>query len=182
MSTFDRLVPGAWNFDPAHSEVGFTVRHAGISKVHGAFGQTDATLNVAEDIAHSTVEATIQTASVSTGNADRDAHVRGEDFFDVEQFPVMTFTSTSFDLVDGQGTVTGDLTIKGITKNVELEAEFNGVVVDAFGMTRAGFEAKTTISRKEFGLTWNAAIEAGGVLVSDKVVINLDVAFTAPQA
>ncbi|MDO5619727.1 YceI family protein [Kocuria sp.] len=182
MSTFERLVPGTWSFDPAHSEVGFTVRHAGISKVHGTFEQAEATLDVAEQIADSTISATIQTGSVNTGNADRDAHVRGEDFFDVEKFPTMTFTSTSFDLADGEGTITGELTIKGITKTVELDTEFNGVVVDAFGMTRAGFEAKTTISRKEFGLTWNAAIEAGGVLVSDKVVINLDAAFVAPQA
>lgn len=182
MTTFERLVPGTWNFDPAHSEIGFTVRHAGISKVHGTFEQAEATLTVAEQISESVMEATIQTASVNTGNADRDGHVRGEDFFDVEKFPAMTFTSTGFDLGEGEGTITGELTIKGVTKTVELDTEFNGVVVDAFGMTRAGFEAKTTISRKEFGLTWNAAIEAGGVLVSDKVVINLDAAFIAPQA
>lgn len=182
MTTFDRLVPGAWNLDPAHSKVGFTVRHAGISKVHGTFEQSEAVLNVAEQVTESTIEATIQTASVTTGNADRDAHVRSEDFFDVEKFPTMTFTSTGFDLGEGEGTITGELTIKGVTKTVELETEFNGVVVDAFGMTRAGFEAQTTISRKEFGLTWNAAIEAGGVLVSDKVVITLDAAFVAPQA
>lgn len=181
MTTFERLVPGPWNFDPAHSEIGFTVRHAGISKVHGTFAEADASLEIAEGITGSAVKATIQTGSVNTGNADRDAHVRGEDFFDVEKFPTMTFVSNSFDLADGQGTITGELTIKGVTKTVELDTEFNGVVVDAFGATRAGFEAKTTISRKEFGLTWNAAIEAGGVLVSDKVTITLDVAFTAPN-
>lgn len=182
MSTLDRLVPGTWSFDPAHSEVGFTVRHAGISKVHGTFNEATASLNVGEQIEGSTIEATIHTGSVDTGNPDRDAHVRGEDFFDVEKFPTMTFTSTGFDLAGGEGTITGELSIKGVTKTVELAAEFNGVVVDAFGMTRAGFEATTTISRKEFGLTWNAAIEAGGVLVSDKVVINLDAAFIAPEA
>lgn len=182
MSTLDRLVPGTWTFDPAHSEVGFTVRHAGISKVHGVFKDAEASLNVAEELENSVIEATIQTTSVDSGNADRDGHVRGEDFFDVEKYPTMIFKSTGFDLAGGEGTITGELTIKGVTKTVELETEFNGVVVDAFGVTRAGFEAKTTISRKEFGLTWNAAIEAGGVLVSDKVVINLDAAFTAPQA
>ncbi|KAA9392918.1 YceI family protein [Kocuria coralli] len=182
MSTLDRLVPGAWTFDPVHSEVGFTVRHAGISKVHGTFREVTASLNVGEQVEDSTIEATVQTASVDTANSDRDVHLRSEDFFNVEKFPTMTFTSSSVELAGGEGTITGELTLNGVTKVVELETEFNGVVVDAFGATRAGFEAKATISRKEFGLTWNAAIEAGGMLVSDKVVINLDVAFTAPEA
>jgi polyisoprenoid-binding protein YceI len=128
----------------------------------------------------STLSATAQMAAIDTKNPDRDGHVRGADFFNVEQYPTLTFTSTNVAIDGGQGTITGDLTIKDVTRTVELEAEFNGVVVDPFGVTRAGFSAETTISRKDFGITWNAALEAGGVLVSDKVVISLDVAFTAP--
>lgn len=182
MSTLDRLVPGKWTFDPAHSEVGFVVRHAGISKVRGSFHTVSADFVVGEQLEDSTLEAVIETTSVDTGDENRDGHLRSSDFFNVEQFPEMTFRATAFHLGGGEGTITGDLSINGVTKSVVLDTEFNGVVVDAFEATRAGFEATTTISRKEFGLTWNAAIEAGGVLVSDKVVINLDVAFTAPQA
>ena len=127
-------------------------------------------------------EVAIESASITTGNDQRDGHLRSADFFDVENKPEITFHSTSIQLGGGEGTITGELTINGVTRTVELDTEFNGVVVDAFETTRAGFEATTTISRKDFGLTWNAAIEAGGVLVSDKVVLNLDVAFTAPQA
>lgn len=181
MSTLDRLVPGTWTFDPAHSSVDFVVRHAGISKVRGTFHDVTADFVVAEQVEDSALDAVIKTASVDTGDENRDGHVRTGDFFDVEQHPEMTFHATQISLGGGEGTITGDLTIKGITKSVVFDTEFNGVVVDAFEATRAGFEATTTISRKEFGLTWNAAIEAGGVLVSDKVVINLDVAFTAPQ-
>lgn len=178
----ERLTPGSWTFDPAHSEVGFTVRHAGISKVRGTFGEVDAQLQVADPIENSTLTATIGMASIDTKNADRDAHVRSADFFAVEDHPTMTFTSTDVAFDGAEGTITGELTIKGITRTVELATEFNGVVVDAFGVTRAGFSAEATISRKDFDITWNAAIEAGGVLVSDKVVIHLDVAFTAPQS
>ena len=169
MSTLDRLTPGTWTFDPAHSEVGFVVRHAGISKVRGSFHDVTADFVVAEQVEDSSIDAVIKTASIDTGDESRDAHLRTADFFDVENKPEITFHSTSIQLGGGEGTITGELTI-------------NGVVVDAFETTRAGFEATTTISRKDFGLTWNAAIEAGGVLVSDKVVLNLDVAFTAPQA
>ena len=181
MSQINGLVPGSWTFDPAHSEVGFSVRHAGISKVRGTFGDVDAQLTVADPLEDSTLTATVQMASIDTKNADRDAHVRSADFFDVENHPTMTFRSTAVAFDGAEGTITGELTIKDVTRTVELGVESNGVVVDAFGVTRAGFSAETTISRKDFGITWNAAMEAGGVLVSDKVVISLDVAFTAPQ-
>ncbi len=181
MSQLNGLVPGSWTFDPAHSEVGFAVRHAGISKVRGTFGEVDAQLEVTEPVENSTLNATVRMASIDTKNADRDAHVRSADFFAVEEHPTMTFTSTAVAFDGEEGTITGELTIKGVTRTVELATEFSGVVVDAFGVTRAGFSAETTISRKDFGITWNAAMEAGGVLVSDKVVIGLDVAFTAPQ-
>ncbi len=181
MSQFNGLVPGSWTFDPAHSEVAFTVRHAGISKVRGTFRDVDAQLRVGEPIEDSVLEATVQMASIDTKNADRDGHVRSADFFDVEKHPTMIFRSTSVAFEGEEGTITGELTIKDVTRTVEFATEFNGVVVDAFGVTRGGFSAETTISRKDFGITWNAAMEAGGVLVSDKVAITLDVAFTAPQ-
>ncbi|WP_237189677.1 YceI family protein [Rothia nasimurium] len=176
------LTTGTWNYDAAHSEVGFTVRHAGITKVRGTFEQVDAQLVIAENIADSTVKATAQIASVSTNNADRDGHLRSGDFFDADTHPEMTFESTSFELDGEDLTVAGNLTIKGETRPVTFNGEFTGAVVDAFGATRAGASLTATISRKDFGITWNAAIEAGGVMVSDKVVINLDVAFTAPEA
>jgi polyisoprenoid-binding protein YceI len=170
------LTPGVWNLDMSHSEIGFTVRHAGISKVRGRFTDASAEARVGESLADSSLHATVKTASFESGDANRDGHVKGPDFFDVEEFPEMTFRATS---VEGDGedyTLTGDLTIRGITKPVELEVEFTGVAVDPFGATRAGFSAETDISRKEFGLTWNAALEAGGLLVSDKVKINVDAA------
>lgn len=170
------LTEGIWKLDQAHSEIGFTVRHAGISKVRGRFTDADAEARVGSTLADSTLHATVRTASFNSGEANRDAHVKGPDFFDVEQFPEMTFVATG---VEGDGeeyTLTGDLTIRGVTKPVEVEVEFTGVAVDPFGATRAGFTGEAEISRKEFGLTWNAALEAGGVLVSDKVKISLDAA------
>ncbi|ORC15916.1 MULTISPECIES: YceI family protein [Rothia] len=176
------LTAGSWNYDSAHSEVGFTVRHAGITKVRGTFEQVDAQLTIAENIADSTIKAVAQIASVNTNNADRDGHLRSPEFFDADTHAEMTFESTSFKLEGEDLTVAGNLTIKGETQPVTFAGEFTGAVVDAFGVTRAGASLTATISRKDFGITWNAAIEAGGVLVSDKVVINLDVAFTAPEA
>ncbi|GAA0195644.1 MULTISPECIES: YceI family protein [Micrococcaceae] len=175
------LTTGTWNLDAAHSEVSFVVRHAGISRVRGNFTDFDATLTVGDSLADSAVEATIQVASVSTKDANRDAHLKGEDFFDAENFPVMSFRSLRAEGGD-DFTLIGEMTIKGVTKEVELEAEFGGQTVDPFGMTRAGFSATTTISRKEFGITWNAALEAGGMLVSDKVKIEIDAAFVLPAA
>ena len=175
------LTAGTWTIDTTHSTVGFSVRHLMVSKVRGRFTEFSGKLVIAED-GSASAEAEIQVDSVTTDNEQRDAHLRTADFFDVENKPEITFHSTSIQLGGGEGTITGELTINGVTRTVELDTEFNGVVVDAFETTRAGFEATTTISRKDFGLTWNAAIEAGGVLVSDKVVLNLDVAFTAPQA
>lgn len=171
------LSAGVWNLDPSHSEVGFSVRHAGISKVRGVFTDVEATVHVGDSLETSSLRAVVQTASFNSKDANRDAHVKGPDFFDVEKYPTMTFKATG---VEGNGedfTVTGDLTIRDVTKQVSIEVEFNGVAVDPFGATRAGFSGETVISRKEFGLTWNAALEAGGVLVGDKVTISLEAAF-----
>jgi polyisoprenoid-binding protein YceI len=176
------VTTGTWTLDPSHSEIGFTVRHAGISKVRGQFTDAAATLDLAEDVTGSKVNATIKTASFDSGDVNRDGHVRGEDFFDVEKFPEISFVSHAIVPKGDAYELQGDLTIKGITRPVALETELHGVAVDPFGNTRAGLTAETTISRKDFGLTWNAVLEAGGVLVSDKVAINLELAFIAPAA
>jgi polyisoprenoid-binding protein YceI len=175
------ITPGIWTLDMSHSEIGFTVRHAGISKVRGRFTDASGEAHVGPSLASSSLQATVKTASFDSGDANRDAHVRGADFFDVESYPEMTFRATG---IEGDGedyTVTGDLTIRGIAKAVELEVEFTGVAVDPFGATRAGFSAEAEISRKEFGLTWNAALEAGGLLVSDKVKINVEAALVKKE-
>jgi len=148
--------------------------------VRGTFGDLAATVTVTDNDA--VVDATIQSASISTGDANRDGHVKGEDFFDVENHPTLTFKSTSLEGDGEDYKLNGELTIKGVSVPVTFDAEFGGVAVDPFGNTRAGVSAETTISRKEFGLTWNAALEAGGVLVSDKVKINLELSFLAPSA
>lgn len=171
------LTAGIWNLDAAHSEVGFTVRHAGISKVRGKFNTVEAVLTLADTLEDSSVSATIQADSFDSGDANRDGHVRGTDFFEVENHPTLTFVSQSISGGAEDFELTGELTMRGVTKVVTFKGEFNGVAVDPFGATRAGFDAKTVISRKEFGMVWNAALEAGGVLVSDKVTISMDVAF-----
>lgn len=166
-----QLPTGTWTIDGSHTEVGFVARHLMVSKVRGSFREISGTVEVAEDITQSSVEVAAQIASVETGSADRDAHLKSADFFDAEQFPAMTFRSTSFD----GDTLTGDLTIKDVTKPVTFDVEFGGVGQDPWGNTKAGFEATTTVNRKDWGLTWNAAVEGGGVLVSDKITINIDV-------
>ena len=169
------LVAGTWAADPSHSEAGFTVRHAGISKVRGFVGITEGTITVGENLAASAVTATLDATSINTRDAGRDGHLQGADFFDVENFPVWTFASTSVEGSGAEGVVTGDLTIHGVTRPVALNVEFNGTATDVYGNLRAGFSANTEISRKDFGLTWNAALEAGGVMVGDKVKINLEI-------
>ena len=170
-ATLPGLSAGTWTIDPSHSEVGFTARHMMVSKVRGSFGEVTGTVVVADDLSASTAEATIQLASVTTGSEDRDAHLRSADFFDVENNPEMTFRSTSF---DGE-TLTGDLTIKGVTKPVTLDVEFGGVGTDPWGNEKAGFEATGEIDRTDWGLTWNANLEKGGVLVSEKIKLALDI-------
>jgi polyisoprenoid-binding protein YceI len=170
------LTPGVWVLDISHSEIAFTVRHAGISKVRGRFLEASAEARIGASLADASLHASVKTSSFDSGDANRDAHVKGPDFFDVENYPEMTFRATS---IEGDGedyTLTGDLTIKGVTRPVELEVEFSGVAVDPFGATRAGASAEAEISRKDFGLTWNAVLETGGVLVSDKVKITIEAA------
>ncbi|WP_262107140.1 YceI family protein [Arthrobacter sp. Marseille-P9274] len=175
------LSPGTWNLDLAHSEVGFIVRHAGISKVRGQFTDAEGTLVVGETLEGSSVQAVVKTSSFDSNDDNRDAHVKGADFFDVEQYPNMTFKASGVEGTPEEFKLTGDLTIKDTTLPVVFDVEFGGMAVDPFGATRAGFSATTQISRKQFGITWNAALEAGGVLVGDKVTINVDAAFVLPS-
>ena len=163
--------------DADHSTLGFTIRHAGIGKTRGQFDEFNGTIEVADDSTPtgSTASATIKAASVNTRNNDRDNHLRSADFFDVETSPEWTFATTGVSGSKESFTLTGDLTIHGVTKSVDLEVEFLGAATDPFGNDRAAFEASTVISRKDFGLTWNAALEAGGVLVGDKVTITLEI-------
>lgn len=175
------LTTGTWAVDASHSEAGFTVRHAGISKVRGTVAITSGTVVVGEDLATTSVTATLDPSTISTGDAGRDGHLKSGDFFDVDAFGEWTFASTEIRTDGSDHVIVGDLTVHGVTKQVELATEFSGTAVDVYGNLRAGFEATTTISRKDFGITWNAALEAGGVLVSDKVVITID-ASTIKQA
>jgi polyisoprenoid-binding protein YceI len=167
-----------WNIDPAHSSVEFTVRHMMVTTVRGNFGDFSGKLDFdPERPEQASVEAVIQAASINTGTADRDAHLRSADFFEVEKFPTLTFKSTRVDAKDPmQAKVHGDLTMHGITRPVTLDVAFLGQQKNPFtGMPTVGFEASVTINREDFGLTWNQALEAGGVLVSKDVKISLDV-------
>ncbi len=169
--TTTTLPTGTWTVDPAHTEVGFVARHLMVTKVRGSFSAVSGTVVAADPITGSSVDVTVEMASVETRSADRDAHLKSADFFDVENFPTMTFKSTSFDGAE----LVGDLTIKGVTQPVTFDVEFEGVQTDPWGNTKAGFSATAKVNRKDWGLNWNAAIEGGGVLVSDKIDIVLDV-------
>jgi polyisoprenoid-binding protein YceI len=169
------VTTGTWTVEPSHSAAEFTVRHAGISKVRGTIAITEGTLTIGDDLASSSVTATLDPATVSTRDANRDGHLQSADFFEVETYPTWTFVSSAIEPRGDAYAVIGDLTIHGVTKQVELETEFNGAATDPFGASRLGFSASTQISRKEFGLTWNAALETGGVLVSDNVKISLEI-------
>ncbi len=164
-----------WNVDPSHSIVGFTARHLMITKVRGRFTTFTGTVTVAEDPLDSKVDASVDLGSVTTGDDQRDGHLRSADFFDVDKHPTMTFTSTGIKQDGGDYVLTGDLTVAGTTRSVDFELSFDGVQKDPWGGTRAGFTAETEISRKDWELTWNVALETGGVLVGDKVKIELDV-------
>ncbi|WP_411143635.1 YceI family protein [Streptomyces sp. x-80] len=177
---------GDYTIDPAHSSIGFTVRHAMVTNVRGAFGEHQGTLHLdGTDPARSTAALDITIASVDTGIADRDAHLRGADFFDAETFPLMTFRSTAAEQVAGDRyRITGDLTIKDVTRPLTIDLEFNGSATDVYGAERVGFEGSAEILRSAWGLTWNAALETGGVMVSDKVKLTFDISAVkaAPQA
>lgn len=164
---------GSYTIDPVHSNVGFAVRHAMVTKVHGTFNDFESSFTVDGDKVEGTV--TIKTDSIDTANAQRDGHVKSADFFDVENYPEMTFTITGAEVGDGtEGTVTGDLTIKGVTKSVSLNVEVLGVKEDQNGDTRLGFEASTKVNRKDFGIDFQAPLNGGGVLVGEKIDIVIE--------
>jgi polyisoprenoid-binding protein YceI len=165
-----------WNLDASHSTVGFSIRHMVFSKVRGRFLKFTGAINLDDDTTKSWVEVTIDAASIDTGTDQRDTHLRSADFFDVEHFPELRFRSTrTEDLGEGRLRVTGDLTIRDTTRSIALDAEPTGRGMDPWGNERLGFVAKASIDRKDFGLKWNQLLEAGGVLVGDRVDIELDI-------
>ncbi|MFF0290216.1 YceI family protein [Streptomyces sp. NPDC005262] len=168
---------GTYTIDPSHSSIGFTVRHAMVTNVRGSFGDHEGTLTLNGDNPHhSTASIDVKIASVDTGIADRDGHLVSGDFFDSEKFPLMTFRSTHAEQLGGDRyRITGDLTIKDVTRPLAIDLEFNGSATDPYGNERVGFEGGAEILRSDWGLTWNAALETGGVMVSDKVKLNFDI-------
>jgi polyisoprenoid-binding protein YceI len=176
VATPGSALTGDYAIDASHSRLGFSARHAMVTTVRGQFGDFDGAAHVdAENPTASTVALTIRAASVSTGTADRDGHLVSGDFFDVENHPEITFTSTDVERDGTEWAITGDLIIKGVTKSVTIPFEETGTAVDPFGNTRVGFEGATTINRKDWDLTWNAALETGGVLVSEKIKLEFDI-------
>jgi polyisoprenoid-binding protein YceI len=166
---------GTWTIDPVHSEIGFSARHMMVSKVRGKFTNFSGQIVTGEDPLDSSATAEIDLASISTGNEQRDAHIRSADFFEVETYPTMTYRSTGVRLEDGEYVLDGDLTLKGITKNVPLTLELNGFGPDAYGGTRAGFTATGEINRRDFGVNFTAPLQNGGVVVSDKITLSLEI-------
>jgi len=169
-----------WTIDSAHSEITFKVKHLVISTVTGKFKDFDASIESDnEDFENATISFEANIDSIETGNGDRDNHLKSEDFFNATEYPKMIFESSSFKKTgDGEYKLVGELTIRDKTKQVELDAEYGGTVVDPYGNTKAGFDVTGKINRKEFGLTWSAVTEAGSVVVSDQVKLNLNVQFT----
>ncbi|MER7889043.1 YceI family protein [Micromonospora sp. NPDC094482] len=166
---------GTYVLDAAHARVGFVARHMMVSKVRGEFTEAAATITIAEDPLQSSVTATMQASSINTAQADRDAHLCSPEFLDSEQFPTVEYRSTGVKSQDGNEFVLlGELTIKGVTRQVELDVQFEGVGRSPFGQDIFGFSASTEIDREEFGLTWNVALETGGVLVSRKIKIEIE--------
>jgi polyisoprenoid-binding protein YceI len=166
----------SWQLDKAHSSINFSVRHMMISTVRGRFEDFDGTFEVNEaDPTQSKIAVTIQTASINTKDAQRDGHLKSPDFFDVETYPAATFKSKRVEKVNGQHVrLVGDLTIKDVTKEVVLDVEYAGQAKSPWGTVNAGFTAHTKISRKEWGLAWNVALETGGVLVGDEITISIE--------
>jgi polyisoprenoid-binding protein YceI len=166
-------VAGTWKLDPTHSELAFTVRHLKVTKVRGTFDAFDVTVTTAEDGTVS-VEATVDVASVNTRQEARDQHLRTSDFFLVDEHPTMTFRSTDLSVDGDDFTLAGDLTLRGVTQPVTLTGEFGGIAVDGYGNTKAGASATTKINRHDFGVSWNAALEAGGMTLGDDVTITVE--------
>ncbi len=168
---------GSYILDPAHSRLGFVARHAMVTKVRGSFNEFEGTATIdGADPSRSTVSITIEVASIDTRNAQRDGHLRTNDFLDVEKYPQITFVSTALEHDGGDDfRVTGELSIHGVTKSVAFPVEFQGAATDPFGNQRIGFEGSLVINRKDWGVSWNAALETGGVLVGEKVTLEFEI-------
>ncbi|MER6271336.1 MULTISPECIES: YceI family protein [unclassified Streptomyces] len=168
---------GDYTIDPAHTTLGFVARHAMVTNVKGSFQEFEGTLHLdGTDPSKSTASLDIKMDSITTGSPDRDGHLKSADFFKIDEFPTMTFRSTEAEALGGEDyRITGDLTILGVTRPVTIDLEFNGAAKDPFGNERVGFEGKAEIKRSDWGVTWNAALETGGVLVSDKIKLNFDI-------
>jgi len=175
MSTVPQYIAGTWKIDIVHSEIGFSVRHMVVSKVRGKFARFSGTIVTGPSPLDSSVTAEIEMDSIETGNADRDAHLRSPDFFQVAEHPTMTYRSTGVREDDGEYILDGELTLKGTTKSVPLTLEVGGFGPDPYGGTRTGFSAKGEIKRSDFGVDFNAALETGGMVVGDRVTIELEI-------
>jgi polyisoprenoid-binding protein YceI len=171
-----RQLTGNYTIDPSHSRLGFVARHAMVTKVRGAFNEFEGVISFdGDNPANSTAQVTIKAASIDTGNAARDEHLRSNDFLAMDAHPEITFVATEFRSTENSLRLTGDLTIRGVTRRVTIPFAYEGSATDPFGNARAGFEGSVTINRRDFGVDWNAALDAGGVLVSDKVTLEFDV-------
>ena len=168
-------VAGTWTIDPVHSEIGFSARHMMVSKVRGKFGNFSGQIVTAEDPFKSSATAEIDLTSITTGNDQRDEHLRSADFFEVETYPTMTYRSSGARFEDGNYILDGELTLKGVTKSVPLVLELNGFGPDPYGGTRAGFTASGEINRRDFNVNFSAPLQNGGVVVSDKVTLHLEI-------
>lgn len=175
MSDLSSLTPGTWNVDPSHSGLNFSVRHLMVSKVRGRFSEFSGSLTIDADPLKSSVVASANVASINTNDDGRDQHLRTGDFFDADKYPTIGFSSTSIARSGDGYVLNADLTIKDVTKNVAFVLEFEGTSQDPWGNTKAGFSARADINRKDFGLEYNAALETGGVLIGEKVTIELDI-------
>jgi polyisoprenoid-binding protein YceI len=174
-TTIPGYVAGTWDIDPVHSEVGFTARHMMVSKVRGRFTQFSGEIVTGSDLLQSSVTATIDLTSIQTGNEQRDQHIRSADFFEVDKYQTMTYRATGLRPEGGHYVLDGELTLKDVTKQVPLKLELNGFGPDPYGGTRAGFTATGELNRSDFGVNFNATLETGGVVVSDKITLQLEI-------
>ncbi|HJS72012.1 MAG TPA: YceI family protein [Acidimicrobiia bacterium] len=172
---------GAWTLDRAHTKVGFVAKHLMVTKVRGHFEEFDATIEVTDDLTDSSIEVTLDAATITTGAMDRDEHLRSADFLDVESHPTLRFVSTDITRDGDEWRITGDLTIRDVTRPVTLIAEYEGTAIDPWGNTRIGFSARAHMQREDWGLTWNAALEGGGWLVSKDVTLEIEGQLVRPQ-
>lgn len=179
--TRPEIETGEWSLDKAHTKIGFVAKHLMVSKVRGHFESFDGTIEVADDLSDSKIEVTLDAASVDTGASDRDQHLRSADFLDVENYPELSFQSTQISRHGETWKITGDLTIRGETRPVTLDASFEGAATDPWGNEHIGFSAYTTLEREDWGLTWNARLEGGGWLVSKEVDIEIEGQLVRPQ-